>query len=111
MEMQPECLQIKVYWDRIKLKLIIHPNRRTVKPKSTKNIKNGKVKESHKLFVNKKVYCCQIPQNLSFFCRINPVLGCYEAPKPNPLEGMSEEQKEYEAMKLVGLMDQLQRYN
>ncbi|XP_055536104.1 synembryn [Wyeomyia smithii] len=40
---------------------------------------------------------------------INPVLGCYEPPKPNPLEGMSEEQKEYEAMKLVALMDQLQR--
>ncbi|XP_058840077.1 synembryn-like [Topomyia yanbarensis] len=40
---------------------------------------------------------------------INPVLGCYEPPKPNPLEGMSEEQKEYEAMELVALMDQLQR--
>ncbi|XP_053683529.1 synembryn [Sabethes cyaneus] len=40
---------------------------------------------------------------------INPVLGCYEPPKPNPLEGMSDEQKEHEAMKLVALMDQLQR--
>lgn len=40
---------------------------------------------------------------------INPVLGCYEPPKPNPLEGMSEEQKEFEAMQLVALMDQLQR--
>ncbi|XP_055594057.1 synembryn [Uranotaenia lowii] len=40
---------------------------------------------------------------------INPVLGCYEPPKPNPLEGMSDEQKEYEAMQLVQLMDQLQR--
>ncbi|XP_065094461.1 synembryn-like [Ochlerotatus camptorhynchus] len=40
---------------------------------------------------------------------INPVLGCYEPPKPNPLEGMSEEQKEYEAMQLVALMDKLQR--
>ena len=38
---------------------------------------------------------------------INPVTGCYEPPKPNPLEGMSEEQKEYEAMKLVSLVDQL----
>ncbi|XP_043269504.1 synembryn [Venturia canescens] len=38
---------------------------------------------------------------------INPVTGCYEHPKPNPLEGMSDEQKEYEAMKLVGLVDQL----
>ncbi|XP_031632601.1 synembryn isoform X2 [Contarinia nasturtii] len=40
---------------------------------------------------------------------INPVVGCYEPPRPNPLEGMSEEQKEYEAMKLVNLMDQLNR--
>ncbi|XP_057339844.1 synembryn-A [Microplitis mediator] len=38
---------------------------------------------------------------------INPITGCYEEPKPNPLEGMTEEQKEYEAMKLVNLMDQL----
>lgn len=41
--------------------------------------------------------------------KINPVLGCYESPHPNPLEGMTDEQKEYEAMKLVNLMDQLQR--
>ncbi|XP_001608293.2 synembryn [Nasonia vitripennis] len=41
--------------------------------------------------------------------KINPVVGCYESPKPNPLEGMTEEQKEYEAMKLVSLVDQLQR--
>lgn len=40
---------------------------------------------------------------------INPVVGCYEPPRPNPLEGMSDEQKEYEAMKLVNLMDQLNR--
>lgn len=41
---------------------------------------------------------------------INPVTGCYEAPKKNPLEGMSEEQKEYEAMKLVNLVSQLTRF-
>jgi hypothetical protein len=40
---------------------------------------------------------------------INPVVGCFEQPKPNPLEGMSDEQKEYEAMQLVNLMDQLHR--
>lgn len=40
---------------------------------------------------------------------INPVVGCYEPPRPSPFEGMSEEQKEYEAMKLVNLMDQLNR--
>lgn len=40
---------------------------------------------------------------------INPVLGCFEKPKPSPLAGMSEEQKEYEAMQLVTLMDKLHR--
>ncbi|XP_022647938.1 synembryn-A-like isoform X2 [Varroa jacobsoni] len=40
---------------------------------------------------------------------INPVLGCYEAPKPHPIEGMTQEQKEYEAMQLVQLMDRLTR--
>lgn len=40
---------------------------------------------------------------------INPVTGCFEPPRPNPFEGMSDEQKEYEAMKLVNLIDQLDR--
>lgn len=40
---------------------------------------------------------------------INPVLGCYEPPRSNPFEGMSDEQKEYEAMKLVNLMEQLNK--
>lgn len=38
---------------------------------------------------------------------INPVIGCYEPPRASPFTGMSEEQKEYEAMKLVNLMDKL----
>ena len=41
--------------------------------------------------------------------QINPVIGCFEPPKPNPLEGMTEEQKEYEALQLVGLVDKLTR--
>ncbi|KOX71996.1 Synembryn-A [Melipona quadrifasciata] len=41
--------------------------------------------------------------------QINPVTGCFEHPKPNPLEGMSEEQKEYEALQLIGLVDKLTR--
>ncbi|KAK2580128.1 hypothetical protein KPH14_012405 [Odynerus spinipes] len=41
--------------------------------------------------------------------QINPVTGCYEKAKPNPLEDMSEEQKEYEALQLVNLVDQLTR--
>lgn len=40
---------------------------------------------------------------------INPVTGCYEPPRVNPFENMSDEQKEYEAMKLVNLIDQLDR--
>lgn len=41
--------------------------------------------------------------------QINPVTGCYEKAKPNPLEGISEEQKEYEALQLARLFDQLTR--
>lgn len=40
---------------------------------------------------------------------INPVTGRYETVKSNPFEGMTDEQKEYEAMKLVEAMDKLQR--
>lgn len=40
---------------------------------------------------------------------INPVTGRWELPKPDPMQGMSEEQKEYEAMKLVEKLDKLQR--
>ena len=29
---------------------------------------------------------------------------------PNPIEEMTEEQKEYEAMKLVNMLDKLSRY-
>lgn len=41
--------------------------------------------------------------------RINPITGCYESPKPNPMENMSEERKEYEAVQLAQLMDKLTR--
>ncbi|XP_011871408.1 PREDICTED: synembryn-A [Vollenhovia emeryi] len=41
--------------------------------------------------------------------QINPVTGCFEHPKPNPFEGMTEEQKEFEALKLVNLVDKLTR--
>jgi len=39
--------------------------------------------------------------------RVNPVTGCIEPPHANPLEGMTEEQKEYEAVKLANLMSKL----
>ncbi|KAG8243505.1 Synembryn-B [Homalodisca vitripennis] len=40
---------------------------------------------------------------------INPVVGCYEPPRPDPTAHMTEEQKEYEAMQLVNMMDKLHR--
>ena len=41
--------------------------------------------------------------------KVNPVVGCVEPERPSPFEGMSEEQKEYEALKLVNLIDSLQK--
>lgn len=35
--------------------------------------------------------------------------GRCEPVRPNPMEGMSDEQKEYEAMQLLNAMDKLQR--
>ncbi|XP_049268737.1 synembryn-A isoform X3 [Rhipicephalus sanguineus] len=40
---------------------------------------------------------------------INPVLGCHEPARESPMQGLSEEQKEHEAMQLVNLMDRLAR--
>nr|NP_001165673.1 synembryn-A [Xenopus laevis]AAZ23806.1 synembryn [Xenopus laevis] len=40
---------------------------------------------------------------------INPVTGRVEEKQPNPMDGMTEEQKEYEAMKLVNMFDKLSR--
>ncbi|XP_005747992.1 chaperone Ric-8A [Pundamilia nyererei] len=41
--------------------------------------------------------------------QINPITGVVEEEQPNPMEGMTEEQKEYEAMKLVHMFDKLSR--
>ena len=41
--------------------------------------------------------------------QVNPVTGRVEPPRRNPMEGLSEEQKEFEAMQLVNKIDQLQR--
>ncbi|XP_055271067.1 synembryn-A isoform X2 [Moschus berezovskii] len=41
---------------------------------------------------------------------INPVTGRVEEKPPNPTEGMTEEQKEHEAMKLVNMFDKLSRH-
>jgi len=41
--------------------------------------------------------------------KVNPITGCIEEERKNPLEGMTDEQKEYEAMKLVNMMDQLMK--
>ncbi|KAM6937838.1 chaperone Ric-8B isoform 1-T1 [Xenentodon cancila] len=42
---------------------------------------------------------------------INPITGHVEEPMPNPLEEMTEEQKEYEAEKLANMFDKLSRQN
>ncbi|KAM8892357.1 chaperone Ric-8B isoform 2-T2 [Spinachia spinachia] len=42
---------------------------------------------------------------------INPITGHVEDPMPNPIEEMTEEQKEYEAQKLVNMFDKLSRQN
>ncbi|XP_045871030.1 synembryn-A isoform X2 [Meles meles] len=41
---------------------------------------------------------------------INPVTGRVEEKSPNPMEGMTEEQKEHEAVKLVNMFDKLSRH-
>ncbi|KYO36424.1 synembryn-B [Alligator mississippiensis] len=40
---------------------------------------------------------------------INLITGHVEEPMPNPMDEMTEEQKEYEAMKLVNMLDKLSR--
>uniref|UniRef100_A0AAY5ECW3 Synembryn n=1 Tax=Electrophorus electricus TaxID=8005 RepID=A0AAY5ECW3_ELEEL len=42
--------------------------------------------------------------------RINPVTGQVEEPQPNPMEGMSEEEKEAEASRLVNMFNMLSRH-
>ncbi|XP_029379609.1 chaperone Ric-8B isoform X2 [Echeneis naucrates] len=42
---------------------------------------------------------------------INLITGHVEEPMPNPMEEMTEEQKEYEAQKLVNMFDKLSRQN
>ena len=46
---------------------------------------------------------------LLLVCSINPITGHVEEPMPNPIEEMTEEQKEYEAQKLVNMFDKLSR--
>ncbi|GIY83221.1 hypothetical protein CDAR_367022 [Caerostris darwini] len=38
---------------------------------------------------------------------INPMVGCYQEPQPSPFEGLTEEQKEFEAMQLVNMLEKL----
>ena len=45
-----------------------------------------------------------------FVLRINPITGRWEEAKMNPTDEMSDDQKEYEAMRLVNDLDKLQRY-
>ena len=45
--------------------------------------------------------------NLYYVCRVNPVSGYAEPQRPSPFAGMSEEQKEHEAVKLANIIDRL----
>ncbi|XP_035763051.1 synembryn-B [Neolamprologus brichardi] len=47
--------------------------------------------------------------HLFLFFSINPITGHVEEPMPNPVEEMTEEQKEYEAEKLANMFDKLSR--
>jgi len=62
---------------------------------------------------HQKCITCHIAQILSNCCcgiySVNPITGRWEEVKPSPMEGMTEEQKEYEAMQLVNKLDKLQR--
>ncbi|KAF7215093.1 chaperone Ric-8A isoform X1 [Nothobranchius furzeri] len=42
---------------------------------------------------------------------INPITGVVQDEQPDPMEGMTEEQKEHEAMKLINMFDKLSRTN
>ncbi len=44
------------------------------------------------------------------FFSINPITGHREYPMPNPMDEMTEEQKEYEAQKLVNMIEELSRW-
>lgn len=53
---------------------------------------------------------CKLYIDHSHVCpSINPITGHVEEPMPNPIEEMTEEQKEYEAQKLVSMFDKLSR--
>lgn len=45
--------------------------------------------------------------DLSNITTIDLLKGCYEEPRPNIMDTLTEEQKEYEAMELVNLIDKL----
>ena len=44
---------------------------------------------------------------MCYVCRVNPVSGYVEPQRPSPFAGMSEEQKEHEAVKLANIIDRL----
>lgn len=49
-----------------------------------------------------------LPPLVSF--SINPITGHIEEPMPNPIDDMTEEQKEYEAQKLANMIGELSRW-
>lgn len=73
-------------------------------------LRRGKKRFLNSPFVTPLLYLPPLPRPHYSSCSINPVTGRVEEKLPNPMEGMTEEQKEYEAMKLVNMFDKLSRY-
>lgn len=77
----------------------------TRKTPRRKNTRKMHTSESRNLVSDEK----RPISNVEFvhFFRVNPIVGCVEPERPSPFEGMTDEQKEYEAMKLVNLINDL----
>lgn len=88
---------------------LIRPTRKILARKSTNKWNTGWIPLVYRFL---RTYYNSLSLTLGFWPldSINPITGSYEPERPNPLDQMSDEQKEYEAVKLVNMIDQLQRY-
>lgn len=87
---------------------VTHSNPSSLRPELNDN------KKKSQMLTECLVFRIQIvavsPNSVSFVYSINLITGHVEEPMPNPMDEMTEEQKEYEAMKLVNMFDKLSRY-
>lgn len=66
-------------------------------------------KEASTKYDNQKTMLFALNNLFCFLCRINPVTGHIPPPVTNPMEGMSDEQKEYLAAQLANDISKLSR--